>query len=284
MNNEIKKVIIPIGGMGTRFLPLSKVIPKEFFPLVDKPMVQYIIEEAKKSGITEIVFVINPNQKMIINYVKPAKELEKILLKKKKEELLKELKEFESILESLNIQFVNQNKPLGDGHAILQAAKLIGDESFGVLFVDDIVDSAVPVLSQLIDIYKTCNAPVLALKRVPKENISAYGVVEMEKIANRLYKIKKIVEKPEKENAPSDLAIIGKYVLTPEVFVYLKKASPSSRGEIILAEVLEKMLNEGKIIYGYEVKGEWLECGDKEKWLKSFLYFARKNPKINKEF
>ncbi|MBU2539868.1 UTP--glucose-1-phosphate uridylyltransferase [Patescibacteria group bacterium] len=277
MSNEIKKAIIPVAGLGTRFLPLSKILPKEFFPIVDKPIIQYIVEEAKKSGITELIFVISPTQKMILNYFKPAKELEKILTKKKKEELLKELKEFESILNDLTIHFVIQRKPMGDGHAILQAEKLINNEPVAVLFSDDIVDGETPAISQLIDIYRTCNAPVIALNRLPNEKLPAYGVAGVEKIASRLYKVKKIIEKPALGEAPSDLVIVGKYILTPEVFAYLKKARPSKKGEIILAEVFEKMLMDGKVIYGYEFKGKWLECGDKLKWLKSFLYFAMKD-------
>ncbi len=158
----------------------------------------------------------------------------------------------------------------------MQAAKLLkADEPVAVLFADDVVDSDQPVISQLIEIYRTCMAPVLALKKLPKEKLPAYGVVAAERIASRLYKVKNIIEKPELGSAPSDLVIVGKYILTPEVFKYLKKATPSKKGEIILAEVLSKMLDDGKMVYGYEFKGEWLECGDKEKWLKSFFYFSR---------
>lgn len=285
MSNEIKKAIIPVAGLGTRFLPLSKILPKEFFPLVDKPIIQYIVEEAKKSGISEMIFVVNPGQKMILNYFRKAKDLEKLLIKRKKEELLKELKEFESVLEDISITTVVQKKPLGDGHAILQAAKLMGEnEPVAVLFADDVVESDQPVISQLIDIYKTCGASVVALKEMPRERLSAYGVPAVEKITNRLYKIKKIIEKPGAGNAPSDLVIVGKYILTADVFDYLKKASPSKKGEIILAEVLEKMLSDGKIIYGYEFKGEWFECGDKEKWLKSFVCLALKDARFGPGF
>lgn len=283
MQNEIKKAIIPVAGLGTRFLPLSKVLPKEFFPVVDKPIIQYILEEVKKSGIREIIFVIAPNQKIIAKYIKPDKELERDLIKKKKEGLLKELREFEAVLDGLTINFVVQKKPMGDGHAILQAAKFINGEPVAVLFSDDIVDSEVPAISQLMDIYKTCTTPVMALKKMPKDKLSAYGVPGVEKIANRLYKIKKIIEKPEIDKTPSDLVVVGKYILTPEVFSYLKKAKPSKKGEIILAEVFDKMLSDGKIVYGYEFKGEWLECGDKSKWLKSFLYFALKDNRYGPE-
>ncbi|MBU3934766.1 UTP--glucose-1-phosphate uridylyltransferase [Patescibacteria group bacterium] len=278
MSDEIKKAIIPVAGLGTRFLPLSKALPKEFFPLVDKPTIQYIVEEAKNSGISEIIFVVNPAQKMILNYFKKDPALEKILIKRKKEQLLKELRDFEKILDDLSFSVVIQKKPLGDGNAILQAAKLIGQEPVAVLFADDVVaDGDSPAISQLMTIYKTCKCPVVALKKMSQEKLSAYGVPAVERIASRLYKIKKLMEKPEVSEAPSDLVVVGKYILTPEVFGYLKKAVPSKRGEVILADVFDKMLMAGKIIYGYEIKGEWLECGDKEKWLKSFLYLCLKD-------
>jgi UTP--glucose-1-phosphate uridylyltransferase len=280
---EVKKAIIPIAGLGTRFLPLSKSISKEFFPLVDKPIVQYIIDEMKKSGIEEIVFVVSPKQKLILEHFKKSPEIEKWLTKRNKQETLKEFKEFESLFDGINFSFVAQKEPLGDGHALLQASKKVKKEPVAVSFGDDIVDSDSPAILQLINIFKTCSAPVIALKQVSKEKVSAYGSVEVEKIANNLYKVKKIIEKPKPEEIPSNLVIVGKYILTPDVFDYLKTAKPSNKGEIILAEVFDKMLNEGKTIYGYELKGEWLECGDKLKWLKSFIYFALKDPRYSDE-
>ncbi|MEK7562249.1 MAG: UTP--glucose-1-phosphate uridylyltransferase [Patescibacteria group bacterium] len=280
---EIKKAIIPIAGLGTRFLPMSKVLSKEFFPLVDRPVIQYIIDEVKKSGITEIVFIVSPKQKTILNFFEKDPELEKILVKRKKESILKDLKDFENSFEGISISFAVQKFPLGDGHAIFQAAKFVKNEPVANSFGDDIVDSDTPALQQLAEIFRTCNAPVLGLKTVPKEKVPAYGMVVAEKISNRLYKIKKIVEKPDLSQVTSNLVVIGKHILTPEVFDYLKKAKPSKKGEIILAEVLDKMLADGKIIYGYELRGEWLECGDKLKWLKSFLYFALKDPRFGKD-
>jgi len=280
---EIKKIIIPVAGLGTRFLPLSRAISKDFFPLVDKPVIQYIIEEVKKSGIKEIVFVTSPGQKTISKYFQKSPELEKVLEKRKKEAILKEMKVFEEIFEGITFSFVTQKKPLGDGHAVLQAAKHVIGEPVAVSFGDDIIDCEEPAISQLINIFKTCNAPVVALKELPTEKLSAYGCVAVEKIANHLYKIKKIIEKPEPSEIPSNLVVVGKYVLTPEVFQYLKKATPSKRGEIILAETFDKMLSDGKIIYGYELKGEWLECGDKLKWLKSFFYLALKDSRFGEE-
>ncbi len=282
-DQDIKKAIIPIAGMGTRFLPLSLAVSKEFFPLVDKPIIQYIIEEVKKSGINEIIFVVSPKQKMILQYLKKSPELEKMLIKRKKEKTLQELKKFETLLDDVTFSYVVQKLPLGDGHAILQAQKLAGLEPAAVSFGDDVIDSPNPALAQLMHIFKTCNAPVIALKSLPKEKIPAYGSVVVEKIAHNLYKIKKIIEKPQSSQIHSNLVIVGKYILTPEVFDYLKKAKPSEKGEIILGEVFEKMLDDGLPVYGYELKGEWLECGDKLKWLKSFFYMALKDERFGRE-
>jgi len=280
---EIKKVIIPLGGLGTRFLPLSSMVPKEFFPLVDKPVIQHIIEEVRKSGIKEVVFVLNPKEKRVLNYFSGSSELKNILEKRKNEKALKELLDFEKIFEDMKFSFVVQKNPLGDGHAILQTIKTCSSKPVAVSFGDDVIDSTEPALLQLINIFNTCQAPVIALKSVPRERISAYGNVAVEKIASNLYKIKKIIEKPEDSEIKSNLVIVGKYILTPDVFDYLKKADPSKKGEIILGEVFDKMLTEGKTIYGYEVKGEWLECGDKLKWLKSFFYMALRDERFGKE-
>ncbi|OGZ85560.1 MAG: hypothetical protein A2599_01695 [Candidatus Staskawiczbacteria bacterium RIFOXYD1_FULL_39_28] len=280
---EVKKAIIPIAGMGTRFLPISKVLSKEFMPLLDKPAIQYIVEEVKNSGIDEIIFIISPKQKVILNFFKPDLEIEKILVKRKKEALLKELKDFEAMFSGIKFSFVVQKVPGGDGHAILQGAKYVKNEAVANSFGDDVFDSETPALLQLVNIFKTCGAPVVGLKRLPREKIPAYGSVAVEKIANNLYKIKKIIEKPQPNEISSDFVIVGKHILTPEVFDYLKKAKPGKKGEIILAEVFDKMLDEGKTIYGYELKGEWLECGDKLKWIKSFLYMAMRDKRYKDE-
>lgn len=280
---EIKKAIILVAGLGTRFLPLSKVVSKELWPLVDKPIVHYLLQEAKLSGINQIVFVLSPERKEILSYFKEAPGLEKILRKRKRDQALVELKNLQELQKDLSISRVFQQKPLGDGHAILRAQEKIGKEPFTVLFCDDIVESKTPCLLQLLKIFKTCQRPVIALSRVSKEKIPSYGIVQVEKIANRLFKIKKIFEKPPIEKAPSDLAILGKYVLIPEIFDYLKTQKPNERGEIILADALENSLKDGKIIYGYEIEGKWLECGEKMSWLKSHLYLSLKHPQFGEE-
>lgn len=281
--NEVKKAIIPIAGLGTRFLPLSKVAPKELWPLVDRPVIQYIVQEAKLSGISEIIFVVSPEKKIVLDYFKQSPELEKILKERKRNHLLSELRELEEMSQGISFSFVLQKKPLGDGHAILQARNLLKGESFAVLFADDVVDSKTPCLLQLLKVFKTCQKPVISLQKVPREKLSFYGIAGVEKIAHRLYKVKKIIEKPLPEQSPSDLAIVGKYVLTPEIFDYLQKAKPGKRGEIILAETLDRMLRDGKIIYGCEFEGKWLECGNKPAWLETFFYFSLKHPQYGPE-
>lgn len=246
---KIIKAIIPIAGLGTRFLPLSQVLPKEIWPLLDKPVIQYITEEALASGIKKIIFISRPAKRIILDYFAEQK---------------------------LPFSQVLQKKPLGDGHAVLQAKPLIKNEPFAVLFGDDIVESKTPCLSQMIKVFQKYQKPVVALYRLPKEKLSSYGIVDVKKIEPKVYKIKKIIEKPNVKDAPSNLAIVGKYILTPEIFEYLKKTEPRKNGEIILAEALGKMIKDGKEVLGYEFEGKWLECGNKEKWINSFLYLAKK--------
>ena len=283
MEAEVKKVILPVAGLGTRFLPLSKIMPKEIWPLVDKPIIQTLIEEAKNSGIEQIIFVTSAKKNLILDYFKTAPSLKKVLQTRKKNDILQELEALDKLSKEINFSSVVQKRPLGDGHAVLQALPKIKKEPIGVMFGDDIVDSEVPCLQQLINIYNTCHCPVLALYRLPREMISAYGGVEVEKIARRVYKIKKIVEKPKLGEEPSDLVEFGKYILTPDVFQYLKSAKPNKKGEIILMEVVDKMIQAGKSVYGYEIDGKWLECGDKLKWLKSNLYLSLKDPRFGDE-
>jgi len=284
---EIKKAVIPIAGLGTRFLPLSKVFPKELWPVVDKPALQYIIEEAIASGIKEVIFVNRPEKKIVIDYfrkyLRPAPELEEILKSRKKNHLFKELKKLERISEKISLSQVVQKEPLGDGHAVLQAKKMLKQEPFAVLFGDDIVESKTPCLSQLIKIFKRYRRPVLALYQVPKEKLSFYGVVKVKKIGDAVYEIKDIVEKPEIEKAPSNLAIVGKYILTPDIFNYLEKERVDKKREIILANALRKMIKDGFKVFGVKFEGKWLECGNKPLYLKTNFYLSLKHPQFGKE-
>lgn len=279
----IKKAIILLGGMGTRFLPITKAIPKEMIPVIEKPVFHYLIDEAAASGIKEILIVTSPSKKKTISdYLGPTPKLEKFLKKRKRTDLIPSLK---TVPTDVSIKICLQTKPLGDGHAILHAKDfIIGDEPFGVFFGDDIIDSEVPALSQLIEVYEKYKASVIALERIPKDRLYLYGVVKIEKIANRLYKIRGIVEKPSLGQAPSDLAIPGRYVLTPDVFEILETMEPGPRGEIILADALGIMIKKGKPVYGLEYKGKWLACGDKMGFLKTTVLLSLKHQKFGKEF
>lgn len=271
MKKTVKKAIFPIAGMATRFLPLSKVVSKEMIPLVDKPMIHYIVEEALNSGIKEIQLVTRKNQRDVIEYFGSNPELEKILHEKNKKDDLELLRKLNDVLKAIKFSSVVQKKPAGNVDAICQAREFAGKEPVGIFFCDDIVYSKeIPCFQQLKEVYETCQRPVVALKRMPKEVLFKYGVVAVEKIANNVYKIKKVVEKPKGE-APSDLVIVGRYIITPEVFERIEKEKSMRMNDYSISQVLGEMAEEGKVVYGYEVKGDWLECGDKLNWYKSFL-------------
>lgn len=280
---EIKKAIVPIAGLATRFLPLSKVLPKELWPVVDKPMIEYTIEELKKSKIFDIIFVISPEKKIVLNYFKEDKKLKKILKERKKKNELLEIKRLEKLCQGMNFSFVFQKKPLGDGHAVLQAEKKLKDEPCLVLYPDDIVFSKIPCAKTLISIFKKYQKPIMAVSEIEKKKIPFYGMIGGKKIEKRIYKVEKILEKPQIKQAPSNLAIIGKRIITPEVFYYLKKAKFGQRKEIGLTETLADMVKDRKEVFAYEIKGKWLECGNKILWLKSNLYFSLKNPLFKKD-
>ena len=273
----IKKAVIPIAGLGTRFLPLSKVIPKEFFPLNSKPVIQYIIEEVLEAGIDEIIFVISPEKKeifenYILKYFREEKKLLNILKKRKKEKAIEAL----NSIPKIKYRYVLQKKPLGDGDAILKAEKFIRKEPFLVLFGDDVSYGKEKFPSQLVTAFEKNKKTFLCLYKLPKKKLSAYGVPRVKKIGKGLYKIRDVIEKP-KGNPPSNFALVGNYLFTPEIFSYLKKIKPKN-GEIVLAEAIKEMIRDKKEVFGLEVKGKWLECGDKEKWMKSFLFLAKKKP------
>jgi len=286
--STIKKAVIPIAGLGTRFLPLSKVLPKELWPLVDKPVIQCIVEEARASGIKEIIFVSQPDRKEVQDYfkkyLKKTPELEAILKMRGKNYLLKELKNLEKISRNLSFSYVFQKKPLGDGNALLQAQKLVGKEPFAVLWADDVVESKIPCLRQLIKVFEKYKSPVVALYKIPKESFKSYGMVGGEKVASQTYQIKKIVEKPARiKESPSNLAIVGKYIFTPKIFKWLKKNPLNKNKELITDEILGKAIENGEKIYGYEFEGKWLECGNKLAYLKSNFYLSLKHPQFGKE-
>ncbi len=279
----VKKAIIPIAGLGTRFLPLSKVVPKELWPLVDRPVIQYIVEEAKASGIKEIIFVNKPGRELVNDYFQKELKSKKASLARYKSHFLKDLERLNDISKSIAFSHVFQKIPLGNAHAVLMAKNLIGKEPCAVLWADDVVESKVPCLSRLIKIFEEYQKPVIALCRIPKESFQFYGMADAKKIDKRLFKIRGMVEKPRINKSPSDLAIVGKYIITPEVFNYLEKTSFGLKSDVTLSVILGEMAKDNKEMYGYEFEGKWLECGNKLAYLKSNLYLSFKHPKFGNE-
>ena len=279
MSLEVKKIIFPAAGLGTRFLPLSKAVPKEFLPLADAPMISYVVEEAKQAGVDEMIFVVNESNKNVVDYFKRDEKLEELLEQRGAKEILENLQKIYKGLENITVSSVTQPLPKGDGDAILRAEKRVDKSAVAVAFFDDVFIAKTPPLVQLLNIFRTSQKTVVGLKRAAPEKLPFYGVVKTEKIANNLYKIKDIVEKPLLNQAPSDLALCSRYILTEDIFRYLKKTQPNAKGEIILAEALKLMLADGKMIYGYEIEGEWLECGNTQDWLKTNLVLCLRHPK-----
>ncbi len=271
------KAIIPAAGLGTRFLPMTKNSPKEMLPVVDKPAIQYVVEEAVNSGINDIVIVTGRGKEVIENHFDIAYELESILKKRNKQELLREVRK---IAELADIYYIRQKEPLGLGHAIYVARKHIHDEPFSVLLGDDIIISKQPCISQLIEIYKKVNASVIGIKKVGKEDVSKYGIIKYREVGKNLYKIEELVEKPSPEKAPSQMAVMGRYVLTPEIFDYLKETKPGKNEEIQLTDALNAMLNEHEI-YAYEFEGKRYDLGNKLDWIKINIEVALKRDEFS---
>ena len=279
----IKKAIIPIAGMGTRFLPLSKVLTKEFWPLADRPVIEYIVREAIDAGVKKIIFVVKPGDRKILNYFKKNIWLEKTLKKNKKKDSLKSLEELEKFSKKISFSFATQKTPLGDGHAVLQAKNIAGKEPCLVLFGDDVVYSNIACAKQLTQVFNKYQKPVVALSALPKEKLSCYGIVKVKKINDRLYKILDIIEKPTINKAPSNLAVVGKYIINNDVFNFLENSPCQAKQEMRLAGAFKEMIKKGMTIHGYQFKGKWLECGNKTTYLKSNLYVSLKHPVFSKE-
>jgi len=278
---KIKKVIIPVGGFGTRFLPATKAQPKEMLPIVDKPVIQYLVEEAVNSGVKEIILVTGRGKRAIEDHFDHAAELESFLESRGKSELAKTIRRISSLA---FFAFVRQKEPKGIGDAVLQAKSIVGNEPVAVMAGDDIFDSASPALKQLIRVYEKYKAPVVALRRVPKEEVHKYGVIEGKKIGPRTWRIFRSVEKPKQEKAPSDMMIVVKYILDPKFFEYLARVKPAANGEIYINLAIEKYVKGGGRFYGYEIKGDYYDCGDKLGYMKATVNFGLKHPETGQEF
>ena len=273
MFSDIKTVVIPAAGLGTRFLPATKAIPKELIPIIDKPAIQYIVEECVRAGIKKVVFVISKGKESIYNHFKKSAALDRALLKKGRSRFLRGVYEISS---RVKFELVYQNRPRGLGHAILMARKAVKNQPFGVILPDDIIVSVTPAIKQLMEIAQKRSCPVVSLQRVPGERVSSYGVIEGTMIKERLYRITNIVEKPKPQEAPTDLTIVGRYILPPEIFDMLGKVKPAKDGEIQLTSALYAMMKEREFL-GFEFYGDRYDIGDRSGFIKANVSFALKD-------
>jgi len=274
----IKKAVLPVAGLGTRFLPATKASPKEMLPIIDKPLIQYAVEEAVKAGIEEFLFITGKHKRAIEDHFDKAYELEERLKNAGKYELLDKINCFEN----LNFAYIRQKEPKGLGDAILCAKPFVKDEAFVVILSDDLIDPEYSILNEMMKIYEEKKAPVIALEEVPLSEVSRYGIVSGKTI-NDYYIIDDLVEKPEASCSPSRLAIIGRYILTPQIFKHLENLQPGKSGEIQLTDALKSLLEE-TAIYGYILKGKRYDAGEKLGYLKTIVEFALKDNEISSEF
>ena len=273
---KVRKAVIPAAGLGTRFLPATKSQPKEMLPIVDKPTIQYIIEEAAAAGVEDIIVVTGRNKRSIEDHFDRSIELEWELERKDKEELLQMVKAIPAIA---NIHFIRQKQPLGLGHAVLTASHFIGDEPFAVLLGDDVVVSRRPVLQQMVEVFNEYKTSILGVQEVPEEAVNKYGIVDCKHIDESIYKVKDLVEKPNLEDAPSRIAILGRYILTPTIFSYLENQEPGAGGEIQLTDGL-KRLAKNEAMYAYIFKGHRYDVGTKIGFLQANIEFALRSPEV----
>ncbi len=273
---RIRKAILPAAGLGTRFLPATKAQPKEMLPIVDKPTIQYVVEEAAASGIEDIIIVTGRGKNAIEDHFDRSLELQIALERQGKDE---QLQEIQRISELTSFCYIRQKEPLGLGHAILVARALVGNEPFAVLLGDDIIDAEVPCLSQMMSAFDRHRSSIIAVQRIPWEETSSYGVIDPKSVEDSIYQILDLVEKPSPGTAPSDLAIIGRYILTPEIFDALEQTPPDEGGEIQLTNGL-KLLLRTQPIYGFAFRGRRYDAGSKLGFLKATVQFALKRPDL----
>ncbi|HUA61160.1 MAG TPA: UTP--glucose-1-phosphate uridylyltransferase GalU [Verrucomicrobiae bacterium] len=285
MHAKVRKAVFPAAGLGTRFLPATKAQPKEMLPIVDKPIIQYGVEEAVHSGIQNIIIVTGRGKSAIEDHFDVSFELEHLLESRGKKELLGIV---HNISDLINVSYVRQKEALGLGHAVLRAFELVGEEPFAVVLADDVIEAETPCLRQLLDIHSFFVAPVLAVMEVPQDSISAYGCIDAEPVNHngshdRLYRIRDLVEKPKPSEAPSNLAIIGRYVLTPEIFTSLQEIKPGSGGELQLTDALKHLLR-SRPIYAYRFEGTRYDAGDKLGFLRATVEFALRRKDLGGPF
>jgi UTP--glucose-1-phosphate uridylyltransferase len=276
---KVKKAIIPAAGLGTRFLPATKAMPKEMLPIVDKPTIQYIVEEAIESGIEDIIIVTGKGKRAIEDHFDHAMELEQNLFEKGKLELLDKVKQSSKLAD---IHYIRQKEPKGLGHAVFCARKFIGDEPFAVLLGDDIVQADKPCLKQLIEKYEETTASIIGVQQVPEDQTNRYGIIDPISSFNNLYGVKNFVEKPVQGTAPSNLAIMGRYILTPEIFQYLEEQEAGAGGEIQLTDAIQK-LNKFQRVFAYDFEGTRYDVGEKLGFITTTIEFALKDNELRKQ-
>ena len=280
MTNVIRKAVFPAAGLGTRFLPATKAQPKEMLPLVDKPIIQYGVEEAVASGVGNIILVTGRGKNAIEDHFDVSVELETFLEARGKKDLLAEIRKISNLI---NFSYVRQGEPLGLGHAVLVTQPLVGNEPFAVILGDDVIDANPPALQQMINVFQDVQGPVLAVERVPREDVSSYGVIDGEEIRPGVYRIRDLVEKPPRNEAPSDLAIIGRYILTPDIFPALEATQSDRTGEIQLTNGLRHLLK-SRPIFGCRIDGTRHDTGNKLGFLKAVVYFALRRQDLGSAF
>jgi UTP--glucose-1-phosphate uridylyltransferase len=282
MRKVIRKAVFPAAGLGTRFLPATKAQPKEMLPLVDKPIIQYGVEEARASGVDNMILVTGRGKNAIEDHFDVSIELETFLEARGKKSQADEIRKISNLL---NVSYVRQGEPLGLGHAVLVTRTLVGDEPFAVILADDVIDANPPALRQMIDVFEEMDGPVLAIEEVPHENVSSYGIIDAEEVRPGVYKIRDLVEKPPQKEAPSNLAIIGRYILTPDIFPALEEVAKEKdrTGEIQLTNGLRRLLK-SRPIYGCKIDGVRHDTGNKLGFLKAVVYFALRRPDLAEPF
>lgn len=280
---KVKKVVLPVAGMGTRFLPATIAMPKEMLPLVDKPVIQYLVEEAAESGLKEMIMVTGRTKRTIEDHFDFSFELEYALRKKGKDKLLEEVKKASKLGQFI---YVRQKEPKGDGDAILNAQSIVGKEPFAVMFGDDLVtDTKIPCLKQLLNVFERYQDPVIAVTKVPDNMVDQFGVISGEEVEPGVYQVNKFVEKPKKEEAPSNLAVVGKYIMTPDIFDYIKKSKPTAGdGEIRLADGLIERIKNNRPVYALKFTGTWYSTGHKLDFLKATVAYALAHKDHGHEF
>ena len=278
---KVTKAVFPVAGMGTRFLPATKASPKEMMPIVDKPLIQYAVEEAVAAGITDMIFVTGRSKRAIEDHFDKAYELESELEHRGKTELLEFVRNM--IPRDINCIYIRQPEALGLGHAVLCARPAVGDEPFAVLLADDLLDGQPPVMKQMTDIYDTHGSSVIGVQQVAREDTKSYGIVDSKSMSESLEQVLRIVEKPRPEDAPSTLAVVGRYVLTPRIFHHLAKIGKGSGGEIQLTDGIAALLAEEQVL-AYRYQGTRYDCGSKLGYLKATVAFGLRHPEVGKDF